>query len=218
MVTSSSRGSSIQYTFKGNRVDLSGWKGPLGGAVRVLIDGIPADQQNAYYISYIDPALTNIAHTGSYPRSSRGNADTGPHGILLGKNLVPQQWVITMIDNDGDYTIKGSKTGFDGKGNNKRYFESTSGQIIVDPELWRFPQTNVKDDSWTFSTRPCAPAILSFKCENDTAGWYNATLTDQLVNKEHTLDLIVQADMPVSIRSLYIYTPMLPETKEAINP
>ena len=66
-----------------------------------------------------------------------GPGDVAPHAVALGEGIVPQSWSILMTSDTGDYRLEGTVTGFDGSGNSTRPFGSRSGQIAIDPALWR---------------------------------------------------------------------------------
>jgi hypothetical protein len=131
---------SFSAVFEGSRIDLIGTKFPGGGTFEVRIDGKPADQVEAFLMSYVQPGPKNSkAPIGTSPTVPR---DASPHGITLGRNVVPQTWTIEMTSDTGDYAVTGSLTGSDGNGNALRRFTSASGQIIIEPELWRRSERN----------------------------------------------------------------------------
>lgn len=223
-------GSSIKFVFTGNRIDLAGMQKTDGGSVEVWIDGRPAREAPAFAISYINPALLNISHMGFYPRSSRGNSDTGPHGVWLGAHVVPQQWTIRMTDDAGNYELTGSVAGKDSTGNNTRMFVGRSGQIIVDPAVWRHPQANVKGDSWTFTVTRCAVDTVNFASDRrnearanrygyvtgapeyasegmENEAPFSIRLAQNLDNKEHTVELRTIGEGEVAIESFYVFRP-----------
>lgn len=208
-LVSSKPGASIKVQFTGSRIDLIGLKTSNGGHIKVIIDGQPAGQAPAFFTSFVEPAYTNISHNGYYPRNSEGNHDTGPHGVNLAKNITPQNWIIRMTDNAGNYELEGKATGFDGKGNNRKMFVSRSGQIVIDPAVWRFPQANVPGDFWTFNVYRCAPDTVSFKSKTDKPESFSIPLVQNLSNGQHTLEVITDGE--VAIKSFYVFTPMLKE-------
>ena len=209
MLVSNKSGANIKLGFNGNRIDLIGLKTSNGGNIRVIIDGKPAGQAPAFFTSFVEPAYTNISHNGDYPRSSEGNHDTGPHGVNLAKNITPQNWTIRMTDNAGNYELEGKVTGFDGKGNNRKMFVSKSGQIVIDPAVWRHPQANVIGDFWTFNVYRCASDTVNFKSKTDKPEFFSIPLVQNLSNGQHTLEVIIDGE--VAIKSFYVFTPMLKE-------
>ncbi len=202
------KGSYIKFNFTGNRIDLIGLKASDGGKLKVMIDGLPVDKIPAYKVSYLTPAITNFTHFGTVQYSSKGNADTGPHGVSLGQNVVPQKWTINMLDNEGNYELKGSVTGVDGNGNSKTMFKSNSGQIIIDPALWRNPKSTVKGDNWTFTVSSTAIPVVDFKTTINP-GLFSVTLVQNLSNQQHTLELINEGSGVVEVNSFYVFKPML---------
>ena len=133
-VRTSVKGARLKVAFQGNRIDLIGTKSAGGGSAKVFIDGKPADQADVFFMTYIEPGPKNA-------KPARGmTADQSPHRAILGKNIVPQRWTITMTSDRGDFKLEGSVTGLDGEGNNLKPFTSNSGQIILDPQFWRRAQ------------------------------------------------------------------------------
>lgn len=203
-------GNIVKFTFTGNRVDLTGERKAGGGSVEVWIDGKPAGEAPAYAISYIKPAITNISHMGFYPRWSGGGGDTGPHGVWLGKIMIPQKWTIRMIDNEGHYELSGAVSGKEGVGHNTRMFTGQSGQIVVDPAVWRHPQANVKGDNWTFHVTRCAVDTVKYSSEGmETETPYSVRLAQNLPNEEHTIELRTIGEREVVLESFYIFKPQL---------
>jgi hypothetical protein len=203
------KGAKMKFSFTGNRIDLIGVKAQNGGKLKVLIDGLPANKFPAFKVSYVKPAITNITHNGTVQHSSKGNADTGPHGILLGENVSPQKWTIRMTDNEGNYELKGSVTGIDGTGNSKTMFKSTSGQIIIDPEVWRAAKANIKGDNWTFTVLSAATPVVNFSVVESDSSLFSISLAQHLTNDKHTIELISEEDGVVEINSFYVFKPMI---------
>jgi hypothetical protein len=216
-VVAKKAGSAIRITFTGNRIDLIGNRKTDGGNVEILIDGKPAGEVSAYTISYIRPAITNISHMGFYPRWSGGGGDTGPHGIWLGNNIIPQRWTIRMMDDKGNYELEGNITKKDGTGNNTAMFNSLSGQIIIDPTVWRHPQANVNGDNWTFHVTRSAVDTVNFAASktdlatstNNLSESFSTKLVWNMKNAQHTLEIKTLDENEVSIESFYIFTPQI---------
>ena len=208
-LTAKKAGSSIKFTFTGNRIDLIGQRKADGGSVAVFVDGQPAKEAPVFVLSYINPAITNICHMGFYPRWSKGVGDTGPHGVWLGGGtIVPQKWTIRMLDNEGHYALEGSITKKDGTGNNTMLFNGQSGQIIVDPALWRHPSANVKGDYWTFNvTRSAIDTVKFSATDSNPVGLFSSRLVWNLKNDFHTIELKTSDDNEVTIESLYVFRP-----------
>jgi hypothetical protein len=215
-VQSKRMGDRITVHFTGNRIDLIGRKMAGGGTVNVIINGRPADQAPVFYSNYIR-ATPKI-----YPKEKvRGQpGDVAPQAVSLGADSVPQSWTITMMDDHGNYQLTGSVTGPDGVGNAAQPFMSKSGQIGVDPEMWRNnvlkskDQTpdqalkfgNLTDDKFTFAVYRCALAQVSFA--GDQADSFSVPLVQNLPNQEHTLEITTNGDGGVDIQGFYVFSPM----------
>jgi hypothetical protein len=75
-----------------------------------------------------------------------------------------------MVNDTGDYELVGSVTGPDGTGNAKKPFTSKSGQIVVEPEFWRQPESNRTGDKFTFTVTRTAVGRAAFRGELEAAG------------------------------------------------
>lgn len=215
-LASSSEGAQMEVSFTGSRIDLIGVKQPNGGSAQVRVDGQPADKVPAFHATYVRPAIANIGHMGQYPRHSGGNRDTGPHGVILGTHLRSQTWTIRMLNGQGDCELVGSKTQRDGQGNSREPFTSDSGQIIIDPSLWRHPQANREGDEWTFEVYRCATGRVSFNSEAGEAEAFSVPLVQNLPNGPHVLEVVVDGTGPVTVDSFYVFEPPLrPEARPA---
>jgi hypothetical protein len=187
-------GARLTVRFTGRRIDLIGRKQPDGGTrrvwIRVRIDGQPADHVPAFFMSFIKPGKNNT-------RPKRGLVtDRAPHGVALGTNVVPQDWTITMTDNQGNYQLVGSRTGPDGTGNCTEPFTSPSGQITIPPELWRYAKdrqgnfVNKKGDTFSWRVYPTTGDVIHVK--GKTGERFRLPLAQNLPNAEHTLQLTVE--------------------------
>lgn len=188
----------IKLSFTGNRIDLIGKKSPTGGSVRVSIDGKPADQLNAFLMTYVQPGAKNHKEgKGAVPR------DQAPHAVTLGQDVVPQTWTLVMTSDTGDYQITGSITGPDGQGNAFKPFTSTSGQIIIEPELWRRAERNRSGDRFTWDVRHAGVSEVSFQGTANES--FVLRLAQSLPNKEHTLELTTSGE--ISIEAFDVFEP-----------
>jgi len=208
-VHSSAAGARLKVRFTGNRIDVLGQKASNGGSVKVLIDGRPAQQAPVFYTTFIEPDPKKLPLGGK-----NGAGNTAPHAVDLGTNVVPQTWTITMTSDHGDYHIEGSVTGPDGAGNASRPFHSTSGQIGIDPKLWRGVRIgdkgrvicgNLTGDKFTFDVYRCARGAMSFRA--DRTGPFSVALVENLPNREHTLEIVAAGDGEVTIDGLYVFQP-----------
>ena len=203
----SAKGARIKVTFQGNRIDLIGVKSPNGGTAKVLIDGKPADEADAFFMTYITPGPKNN-------RPARGmTEDQSPHRAILGKDVVPQKWTITMTSDTGDFKLEGSVTGPDGEGHCLKPFTSTSGQIALDPQFWRRAQdrkgnfNNKTGDIWTWEVYRCAVGDVTF---TGAAGKrFREKLVQNLDNGEHVLDLIANGDGEITVEAFDVFEPPL---------
>ncbi len=191
---------SFKATFTGNRIDLVGKKSANGGSFRILIDGNPADETTAFLMSYVLPDKKNAAEgKGANPR------DQSPHGVTLGNNVAPQSWSIVMTSDTGDYEITGSVTGADGNGNAFKQFISNSGQVMIDPNVWRRAERNRTGDRFSFDVRPSVLDEICFKGKADER--FVTRLAQVLPNCEHTLELIPSQPGEASIERLDVFEP-----------
>ena len=137
--------------------------------------------------------------------------------MVLGKEIVPQSWSIVMTSDTGDFRLDGSVTGFDGVGNCTRPFQSRSGQITIDPALWRHNREvapggkvvfgNRAGDRFGFHVVRTVASEVSFRSE--TRGAFSIPLAWNLVNGPHTVDLIATGDGEIIITGFHIAEPPL---------
>ncbi len=202
----------IRVTFRGNRLDVIGKRTPGGGTAKILVDGVPGDQVPAFFTNFIQPGRDN-----QRVLEGPGPGDVAPHAVSLGKNVVPQSWTITMTSDTGDYRLEGSATGLDGQGNSLKPFTSNSGQIIIEPELWRHtridPKTNEPfyanraGDTFQFDVYRSSVGEVSFNSPEEQA--FYEPLVQNLKNTLHTVEMIASGDGEVTIDSFYVYQPPL---------
>lgn len=200
--------------FTGNRIDLVGLRSQTGGTAKIIIDGKPADTLPCFYTTYMTCGQKNAR-----PKSG-SLMDSGPHGVSLGTNVIPQEWTIRMLDDAGNYELTGSVTGPDGRGNALKPFAGTSGQIIVPPELWRHGARcvpfltpwdgqiiNRAGDTFTFSVYRCSVGSVAFG--GDEKVRFRANLAQNLPNTEHVLEIVANGDGSVLIEAFEVYEPPL---------
>lgn len=191
---------SIKAVFTGTRIDLIGRKSPDGGMFGVWIDGRPGDEIDAFLVSYIQPNPKNSKEgRGANPR------DQSPHGVCLGGNIIPQSWTLVMTSDAGDYKLTGGVTGPDGNGNAFSPFTSDSGQIVIEPELWRRAERNRAGDKFTFDVRRAVVSEVSF--DGPAGERFAVRLAQALPNTEHTLTLIPIREGAEDIVALEVFTP-----------
>lgn len=191
---------SFTAKFTGTHLDLHGITAPDGGTFSVLIDEKTAREANAWLMSYVQPDAKNAKEgKGANPR------DQSPHGITLGQNIVPQTWTLVMTSDSGDYTLTGSVTGPDGNGNAFKPFTSASGQILIEPDLWRRAERNRTGDRFTFEVKPAVLNEVSFNGE--AGGRLVIRLAQMLSNGDHTLRLVPTKPGAASINALQVFQP-----------
>lgn len=193
---------SITARFIGTRIDLTGARSPEGGTYRVFIDDQPACEAKAWLMSYVQPDARNAREgKGASPR------DQSPHGITLGRQIVPQSWTLVMTSDSGDYELTGSTTGADGRGNAFMPFTSSSGQILVEPALWRRAERNRAGDRFTFAVKSAVENEVSFA--GKAGGRFVVRLAQMLTNGGHTLRLVPVQPGKAGILALHGFRPPL---------
>ena len=210
-IRSRTSGAGLKVHFRGNRIDVLGRKAPGGGTVKVLVDGKPGDRTPVFSSTFIQPKPDQRPKRLKGP----GPGDVAPHAVDLLANLVPQTWSITVTNDVGDYRLDGSVTGPDGAGNVTRPFVSKSGQIGIDPKLWRHGLDERKGspaiygtstgDNFTFAVDRCVLGTLSFRADRPSP--LAEPVVQNLSNGEHTLELVAAGDGEVVIEGLYVYQP-----------
>lgn len=211
-LTTQEKDARIRVRFRGNRLDLIGKRTAGGGTVKVIVDGTPGGEVPVFFTNFITPGPDN-----QRVLEGPGLGDVAPHAVLLGKSVVPQSWTITMTSDHGDYQLEGSVTGVDGKGNAMEAFTSDSGQVLIDPELWRHtridPKTdepryaNRAGDTFQFDVYRCCDGEVSFQSERPEP--FFVPLVENLKNGPHTVEIIASGDGDVTVESLYVYEPPL---------
>ncbi len=198
---------SFSAQFTGTRIDLTGTTSADGGAFRIFIDDQPASEVDAWLMSYVQPNAKNAKEgKGANPR------DQSPHGVTLGQHIVPQVWTLVMTSDSGDFELTGSVTGADGKGNAFKPFTSSSGQILIEPDLWRRAERNRAGDRFTFDVKPAVEEEVSFAGKAN--GRLVLRLAQMLTNGEHTLRLVPTKPGTAGITALQVFRPPLNPQRE----
>lgn len=208
----SQKGERIKVRFTGSRIDLLGRSLQDGGKVRVLIDGQPAVAAPVFFTTPIKNQPIKFPWNIPGP----GPGDVGPHAVTLGKNIEPQTWTITLTSETGDYRLEGTKTGADGEGNSTKPFTSRSGQIVIDPLLWRYNRDgeegayrygNRAGDKYTFEVNRCAVGEVNFAPPaNRAPGFLHQPLVQNLTNNVHTFELETLGG-ELQIEGFYVFQP-----------
>lgn len=209
VLKSSEKGASLTLRFKGNRVDLIGTSVAGGGSATVTIDDQPADDYPAFHTTLIIPGPDNFM-------PDRGlSADRAPHAIRLHQNIVPQNWTLKMISDQGDYELIGSVTGPDGKGNNGEDFTSDSGQIEVPTALWRRrlekdgTYTNRTGDTFSWSVYRATMPEVSFASDEAEESLWAKSLVQNASNDWHSVTITCLGDGEVAIQGFDVFEPPL---------
>ena len=113
----------IQLPIDGNRIDIITEDGNGKEAIQVRIDGLK-------------PSL----HSGCYNNTRAAtNDDFWQGGVVqtFGSSIRLQEedWTIKIAEG-GNFTLTGSRTGYDGAGNIAERFESNSGRVVTRPDDW----------------------------------------------------------------------------------
>jgi hypothetical protein len=122
----------LRLKFSGTRVELVMPPFRRGGAT-VLIDGKTPSEWNLFH--------------GTRPQGRTRAVSPPIMTYHTGKNMQAETWVLTLTEGNVDadpkkanqrvkFTLTGSKTGFDGEGQNDRTFVSKSGRITILTTDW----------------------------------------------------------------------------------
>ncbi len=205
------KGASIKIQFTGRRIDLLGVAVPDGGTAQLRIDGIDPGAVRAFATDYIVPHPV----PGPLVLKGPGPGDVAPHSVALGTGIIPQSWTIVMTSDAGDYRLEGTVTGLDGTGNSTRPFLSRSGQIAIDPALWRhnrdplpggkFVYGNRAGDTFGFHVERTAVSELRFHA--DSRRELFVPLVRNLPNAPHTVEIVASGDGEAIVDGFYIAEP-----------
>jgi hypothetical protein len=209
-VAGTAAGDRLRLEFTGNRLDITvpprADKKPFGTAT-VLIDGKK-------------PTELPEVYTATRPSKDIVNSRPAIKRVTLGSNPVAEEWTFKITEVSDDcrrfsYSVTGSVTGPDGEGSNQAVFTSNSGRISLEPrDLAPFYNKRKKmanmigfEVKWnvvaqaenTWQPQPTAdPAVAN-----------TTTLVQGLSNGTHTLELILNGDGQVPIKSITVHTPPL---------
>jgi len=195
----------LTLPFTGNRVVALAGPG-AGGAATVLVDGRR-------------PSEHPECHTFTRPSGTPKIGWPAIKKITWRKPPLLESWEATCRDFNEDHTeftfsVTGSKTGFDGTGNASEPFVSDSGRIAIEPEDWVFEYDRRvgKQDApdgfkvrWRVALLGCdtyrAPKL------DEPAREYPTVLASNLENTEHTLELVADSDLPLSVKAIVVHRP-----------
>jgi hypothetical protein len=134
---SSSSQDALKLKFHGTRVDLV--LPPGNGGANILIDGKKPSELNLFH------ATRPRARTTEWRVEWNKPPVNAPMACHIGKNMQEETWVLTLTHASTNspnvrlnvrFTLTGSKTGFDGEGENDRDFVSKSGRITILTSDW----------------------------------------------------------------------------------
>ena len=123
---------------------------------------------------------------------------------------MPQSWSILMTSDTGDYRLEGSVTGFDGNGNSTQPFRSRSGQIAIDPALWRHNRVELSGGKIVFGNRAgdrfgfnvVRSAVAEVRFGSDARHEFWVPLVRNLACGSHTVEVVADGDGEVIIGGL----------------
>lgn len=199
----------VKLTFTGNRVDLipGRLKEPYKpGSAQILLDGKPIAKSDPPYMITTPTAGPNTW----WPLVRR---------ISNKSKLVAEKWTLTVDKVSADstvwfFSVKGSKTGYDGSGRTDESFVSKSGRVVIDVSDYVF--TDIKKTfktvtpvgfQSTWSVKPMFVENYSAPAMEDKSKVYKTTLVKGLKNKTHTLELIPNGDGVIPVEAFEIYQP-----------
>jgi hypothetical protein len=199
--------SALRYTFHGNRADLIAGQLPDSlktGSARIYIDGKPVSSH---------PGLYTITRPSMSPEF------WFPAIMRIGyrKPLVEETWTLHVDRANTDstvfyFSVKGSKTGFDGSGNTAEPFVSKSGRVVIDPSDYMFFKVKAPvppgfEVHW--SVLPLYLEVYRTPVITDRTKVEKTTVVQGLENGLHTLEIIPNGDGPVPVEAIEIHRPPL---------
>ncbi len=102
----------------------------------------------------------------------------------------------------GDFRLEGTVTGFDGSGNSTRPFGSRSGQITIDPALWRHNRDVLPGGKVVHGNRACdtfgfnvsRTAVADVRFGSDARREFSVPLVRNLWGGSHTVEIVASGD------------------------
>lgn len=114
-----------------------------------------------------------------------------------------------MTSDEGNFELTGSLTGPDGSGNAFQSFTSRSGQIIIDPKLWRRAERNRTGDRFTFDVTRSIISEIDFQGHQGDV--LVIRLAHALQNTQHTLKLVPVDHAVAAIDAFQVFQPPVTE-------
>lgn len=209
-VVGSQAGDRLKLDFVGNRVDIvvppHSDKNPFGSAT-VLIDGQAPSKIPSVYVA---------------TRSSKDIINSRPaiKRVTLGENAIEEEWTFRITgvgedDKNFTYEVIGSVTGPDGQGDNHTPFTSNSGRIQLAPQdLAPFNGPRMAIDKMVgfevkWKVLPLGVDTWKPQPTQDPAIENSTTLVQGLTNGKHTLEIILNGNGIVPLKSIRVYDPPL---------
>lgn len=196
--------------FEGNKIDVISQpinenSGKIG---KILIDGKPPSKFPELY------AITR-------PSDAYGVDQPAILQISSEKPLIVEDWQLIITDINDDATlfkfkVFGSKTGFDGTGDNQTKFISKSGRVVIEPENWWVKsaqqytgKTPPKGFIIRWQVQPLFTDIYTTPEMTDLTQEYVTNLAQNLTNTKHRLEILPQDGKILPIKALRVYQPPL---------
>lgn len=203
--------------FEGNKVDLIiSNEGEL--SAEVLIDGKKPSELSECY---------TITRPNDYPDrtwATDGNDWPWEMGAVtkVTWNTVPliEEWTLRFSEVSEDvsffrFELFGSKTGFDGTGNNKEKFISNSGRVVIEPQDWFIKEAHDfafavpvpvgYEVKWQVKAMAIDEISINEECYsgNDPV----VTVVQGLKNKTHKLELITENNYKDNLKYIMVFRP-----------
>jgi len=201
-----STGKSLKIEFEGTRVDVIHFGGD--GIADIHIDG---------------KRPSEIPETWSATLPSSSPIDYRPAIMRVGLMGLPEKetWTLTAhsVSNNGrtyNYSVKGSVSGFQGKGDQSDIFQSDNGILQIDPRMITFadairirkkPIPTPFNVTWKTINRSLDQWHCKSADEKNPSG--QTTLVQQLTNGKHTLEIIPRSGT-IQIEQILIHRPDTP--------
>jgi hypothetical protein len=181
----------ISLPFEGNKIELIP-SSKTEAVISATIDGKkPSEFANCYYFTIASGGFWNGA---PFLRPGMG---------------IPQEegWTITMTGN-GNFSLSGSKTGFDGSGNKDNVFIAGSKRVVlIKKNDWGNYGSPNASGNYTFKSKGMFNEKIAFDTISFDPGKENAiNLVQGLGNTTHTLEL-TSSNGIFPIRYIKIYKP-----------
>ncbi len=198
----------LELEFEGNRVDaVAGLADPYHGAsAAVRIDGSPpSDRPELYHITR--PSDT---YGVDWPAINR----IGARAPLLVENWTLRILEVNSDESRAEFEVRGSSTGYDGRGVSTERFVSKSGRVVIEPGDWTLvralkllhsPTPRGFEVRW--SVLPMFTDVYAEPRMGDLSREQATVLALGLPNAKHKLELIAEGHEVPNIREIRVYRP-----------